>query len=256
MGKKVTQVKKRRIRKLRVAILILTLGTIICGSGLLIISLINKYKVESNKEKEVAKEQVVKQKTQLKPASKEVPNAKYKVFIDPGHGGKDQGTKGPTGALEKDVNLQISKKIGSKLAEYSEIEVIMARTDDTFLTLNQRTDSANALGADAFISIHQNSEQEANTSNGLEVYYYTRGTEESKKLAEIIHENIFMYVDTKDRGVLPQNFEVIRETNMAGVLIETGFLSNPQEEINLINPEYQDLLAEGIVEGILEYLGM
>jgi N-acetylmuramoyl-L-alanine amidase len=250
MSRKVVKTRKRRrIKKTRVAILILALSTIIFGISLLVNTLMSKDNVQ-------AKEQTVKQQTQLKSASKGTTITKYKVFIDPGHGGNDQGAKGPAGVLEKDVNLQIAKEIGSKLSEYPQIEVIMSRTDDTYLTLDQRTDSANALGANAFISIHQNSEQGANTSHGLETYYYARGTADSKKLAQIVHKNIFYYVDTKDRGVLPQNFEVIRETSMAGILIETGFLSNPQEEKNLTDPQYQDRLSEGIVEGILEYLGI
>lgn len=253
MSSKVRRTKKRRrIKKTRVAILILALSTIVCGMSLFVTTLVSKYETH----KKEAKEQTIKQETQLKSASKDTSIKKYKIFIDPGHGGKDQGSKGPKGDLEKDVNLQIAKKIGSKLSEYPQIEVIMSRTDDTFLTLDQRTDTANALGVNAFISIHQNSEQGQNTASGLETYYYARGTEDSKKLAQIVHENIFMYVDTRDRGVLPQNFEVIRETNMAGILIETGFLSNPQDEKNLTNPKYQDLLSEGIVEGILEYLGI
>ena len=237
----------------------LTLGVIICSSSLLVNSLVNNFvgqAQEKDKEVNVAKEKIVEQKTELKSSSKEASLTKYKVFIDPGHGGNDQGTKGPTGVLEKDVNLEIAKKIGSKLSEYAEIEVIMSRTDDVFLTLDQRTGVANALGVNAFISIHQNSEQGGNTSKGLETYYYTRGTEDSKKLAQTVHDSIFMYVDAKNRGVLPQNFEVIRETDMAGILIETGFLSNPEEEKNLTDPQYQDLLSEGIVVGILEYLGI
>ncbi|MGL4569570.1 MAG: N-acetylmuramoyl-L-alanine amidase, partial [Clostridium sp.] len=186
----------------------------------------------------------------IKPYSSAVDRNYYKVFIDPGHGGYDDGAAG-NGLLEDELNLQISLKVQKKL-EAKGIQVKMSRTSDEYLSLGERTDMANKYGADVFISNHINSfEQES--ANGIETYYH-RDKSSHKSLSDNIQNNAIKETGAVNRGVKNANFAVLRESTMTSSLVEAGFISNKAEASKLKTDEYQDKLANSIVDGIEKYL--
>lgn len=174
----------------------------------------------------------------------------YKVFIDPGHGGNDNGASG-NGYLEDELNLQISKKIENKLKQKG-IDVEMSRTSDYFLTLGERAIKANEYGADVFISIHQNSANSSSAS-GIETYYH-KNKLKHKPYSDIIQKQVILETKAKDRGVKSADFAVVRETDMPAALFESGFISNKEESKKLANTSYQDKIAIGISNAIESYL--
>ena len=174
----------------------------------------------------------------------------YKVFIDPGHGGSDPGALG-FGYRESDINLQVAKKVESKLKDKG-IDVKMSRTSDVFYSLSERAEMANDYGADVFVSIHQNSAD--NTSaKGIETYY-DKNEIEDKPLSDDIQNEIISETGSKSRGVKNARFAVLVQSNMIASLVECGFISNETEVKMISNPQYQDKLADGIVDGIVSYL--
>jgi N-acetylmuramoyl-L-alanine amidase CwlD len=173
----------------------------------------------------------------------------YKVFLDPGHGGKDSGATS-NGYKEKDLNLQIAFKVKEKL-EAKGIEVGMSRTDDTFIELKDRPVLASKYGADIFVSIHQNSA--STQATGIETYHAKEKTQE-KPLASAIQTNLIKETNANNRGVKSANFVVIKESTMPSALIECGFISTLEEAVNLADLNYQDKLATGIANGIESYL--
>ncbi|MDE7253552.1 MAG: N-acetylmuramoyl-L-alanine amidase [Acetatifactor sp.] len=173
------------------------------------------------------------------------------VALDPGHGGEDEGCSRQK-VLEKDVNLQIAKAVESRLVEMG-YQVMFTRDGDTSLTLDQRVELANAAGADAYISIHQNAcEEQSSDISGIETWYNEeKGEQGSKRLAQLVHNDVILYTEARDRKVIADDtLRVIRETNMPACLVETGFLSNGKEREKLCSEEYQERIAEGIVSGI------
>lgn len=171
------------------------------------------------------------------------------VVIDAGHGDHDPGAIGVTKKREKDFNLAMALKVEKLLAKEQNIEVVLTRSNDTFLELKERAKIANDLKADVFISIHANSGP--STASGTETYYYH---ESDKALANALHKEIVKAMGLKDRGVRYGNFHVIRETKMPGALLEVGFVSNKTDESKLFDPATQDRVAEAIVRGIKNYL--
>lgn len=181
-------------------------------------------------------------------------NGKKIVVIDAGHGGTDPGTTSYTTKHEKDFTLALGLKVQELLQNEPGIELIMTRETDVYPTRSERVKLANDLNADIFVSIHGNSAPTSPQANGTETYYYQR--QNSKELAEIIHENLIEALGFNDRGVKNQSFQVIRETKMAAALLEIGFLSNKSEEEAMMLEENQDKAAKAIVEGIKEYLNL
>lgn len=177
-------------------------------------------------------------------------NEKYRVFIDPGHGGSDPGASG-FGRKEADINLQVSLKLKSRL-ESKGIEVVMSRTTDEFLPLKERANLANKSGAHVFVSIHQNSFS-SESANGIETYYHPDKTS-YKELSTEIQNNAINETGAKNRGVKTENFAVVRLTDMASALVECGFITNKSESDKLASEAYQDKLATGISIGIENYL--
>ncbi|GAB7386750.1 hypothetical protein BSNK01_05860 [Bacillaceae bacterium] len=171
------------------------------------------------------------------------------VVIDAGHGAHDPGALGKM-SKEKDINLAIAKKIVSRLEQLEGIEVVPTRLTDTFLTLEERVKLANERSADLFISVHANSFPANPQAKGLETYYYTSM---SKKFAEIVHRHLIEATGSYDRGVKTARFYVIRNTKMPAVLIETGFVTNPEEEKRLNSAAFQEAIARAVVEAIKEY---
>jgi N-acetylmuramoyl-L-alanine amidase CwlD len=177
----------------------------------------------------------------------------YKLFIDPGHGGRDPGAIGVSGVYEKDLCLSISHKLKVEFANYG-IEIMMSREDDRTLTLSERAEMANEWKADAFVSIHMNSFWDPKP-NGIETYHMA-GNAGGQRLATNVQNRLIQDTQAFNRGVKTANFVVLRETQMPAILIECGFISNPAEESKLRADWYQNIIAAAIGEGIKQYFGL
>lgn len=174
------------------------------------------------------------------------------VVLDAGHGAKDSGAVGVTGKYEKNFNLAIVLKAAALLKKEGNIDVVLTRSDDTFLELKDRAKIANNLKADLFISVHANSSG-SSAASGTETYYQRAS---SKNLANVMHKYLVKATGLSDRGVRYGNFHVIRETTMPAVLLEAGYLSNKKDESLLFTESLQNKVAEAMVSGIKEYLGL
>lgn len=178
-------------------------------------------------------------------------SGKKVVVIDAGHGYQDPGAVGSV-STEKALNLAVALKVEAILKQDPNIDVVLTRSDDTFLELKQRVKVAEKLDADLFVSIHANSSS-SSAASGTETYYQRSN---SKKLAQTIHKYLVAATGFKNRGVQYGNFHVIRETTMPAVLLEVGFISNKSEESKMNDASRQQAVAEGVVKGIKEYLGV
>ncbi|ANF97391.1 hypothetical protein AR543_16195 [Paenibacillus bovis] len=178
-------------------------------------------------------------------------SGKKVVVIDAGHGYQDPGAIGSQ-TTEKKLNLGLALKVEALLKDDPNIDVILTRSDDTFLELKERVKVAEKLNADVFVSIHANSSG-SSAASGTETYYQRSS---SKKLAQTIHKYFVAATGFKDRGVQYGNFHVIRETTMPAVLLEVGFISNKVEESKMMDSAKQDQIAASVVKGIKEYLGV
>lgn len=197
-------------------------------------------------------------------AAGEEKNNEKTVVIDPGHGsystkGYDPGAVGSGGQHESDVVLDIGSRVEKLLTEKG-IRVIMTRGKEANITLEDRAHIANEVCADAFVSIHANSSV-SSTLNGTTTYYYAPlGTdlETQRKvrqyLAESIQNKMLEALGRKNLGVREQNFAVLRYTSVPSVLVETAFISNPEEEKLLADDQFRGEAAQAIAEGIWEFL--
>jgi N-acetylmuramoyl-L-alanine amidase len=174
------------------------------------------------------------------------------IVLDPGHGGNDVGAIG-NGIYEANVVLAISLKLGRILQEMG-YTVVYSRTDNTEVELQPRVDQAERVNADVFVSVHANS-LEARLSNvsGIETYY-APGASVSGRLASFVHNQIISITGARDRGVRTARFHVIRRTSMPSILVETGFVTNPQESANLNDPSYQERMAQAIARGVDQFM--
>ena len=219
-------------------------------------------------------------------------NAQYHVVIDPGHGGHDSGARGPTGVMEKTVVLAIADRLTKSLRKKG-IKVTQTRTDDTFISLEERTVIANKLKADLFISVHANAHKKKSIG-GIETYYLdvtsnkysnrlaavenktsesklndiqliltdmmTKAhTDESKSLGKALQKAMVQgarrfHPKIRDLGVKKALFYVLLGARMPAVLLETSFVSNHKEEQLLTNVKYQQEIAEKVSKGIVQYL--
>ena len=214
-----------------------------------------------------------------------------RIVVDAGHGGKDPGAVGPSGILEKDVTLAMAKALARKLEQELKCEVILTRSGDTFLELEERTAIANKVGADLFISVHANANRNRR-ARGIETYYLNfskndkavevvareNGTSlkqvgdlelilmdllanskinESSRLAAEIQKamvkNLKRHYKVKNLGVRQGPFYVLLGATMPSVLVETAFISNHDEEKLLVSRTYQDRAAAAIVRGVHSY---
>ena len=212
-----------------------------------------------------------------------------KVMIDAGHGGKDPGAMG-NGLKEKDVVLDIAQRLKRYLIS-SGAKVRMTRDRDVFITLKRRAYLANRWNPDVFVSIHANSSRNPR-ARGIEVYYvsekvndtnravvskengvlevegrapdsdlkiilwdmiHTENRAESRTLARNISRKIAGIMQSPDRGAKGAPFYVLKWVNVPSVLIEVGFVSNPEESGRLANPRYRDRIARAIFEGLISY---
>lgn len=173
------------------------------------------------------------------------------VVLDAGHGGTDIGAP-YFGRYEKDLVLAMTLQTGA-LLEAAGCRVEYTRSDDTYVSLAARAEQANTQQADLFVSIHANAFPQKPEVNGLETYYLVGG-DRAKDLAEAIHAAVLSASGAGDRGTRTANFYVLRYTDMPAVLVETGYMTN-EAECNLLASEaYQQLIAQGIADGIIAYL--
>jgi N-acetylmuramoyl-L-alanine amidase len=216
-----------------------------------------------------------------------------KIVIDPGHGGHDTGTIGPNGLLEKDLVLDVSKRLGKLLEARLGAEVVFTRRDDTFIPLETRTSIANQEQADLFVSVHANSSHDPD-ARGVETYYLNftsspealdvaarenaasdkdihelqdlvkkialkEKIEESREFASDVQQSLHSGLAAKnagirDRGVKKAPFVVLIGANMPSILAEISFISNPGDEKKLKGPEYRQRIAESLYRGISHYV--
>jgi N-acetylmuramoyl-L-alanine amidase len=216
-----------------------------------------------------------------------------RIVIDPGHGGHDTGTIGPTGLEEKEVVLDVGLKLKKLLEQNTGCEVVMTRRDDTFIPLEERTAIANEKGADLFVSIHANASRDKG-ARGIETYYLnftsspdalevaarenassqeavhqlqdlikkiamTEKIEESQDFARQLQREVYTRVTKdsgaqRDRGIKKAPFVVLIGANMPSVLAEISFLTNPRDERLLKRSDYREKIAYALYEGILGYV--
>ena len=189
------------------------------------------------------------------------------VYLDAGHGGYDPGAS-YFGISEKSLTLAIQSRVKAKL-ESEGYQVVTTRTSDTYVDLTDRSRAANASESDIFVSIHINASG-SSAAQGIETYYYQPYAEYpsrinatyhanptrlsmSDTLANAIQSSLINATGAQNQGVKRQTFAVLRETTAPAVLLELGFLSNPQEAARLSTSDYQETLANAIVAGIKSY---
>ena len=214
------------------------------------------------------------------------------IVVDPGHGGVEMGAKGPTGLLEKEVTLDMAKRLQAGLARRLGTRVILTRDSDKQVGLDDRTALANHERADLFLSVHVNASR-ASQARGAETYFLsyqatddearaaaalennTLGVEtppgnpalgmvlwdlaqsqylsESSKLAETIQENLNALLKIESRGVKQAPFKVLMGATMPAVLVEIGFITNPEEEARLKDGAYRDKIAQAIIDSVAAF---
>lgn len=215
-----------------------------------------------------------------------------RIVLDPGHGGHDTGTAGPGGLYEKDLVLDVTRRLGALIEARMASEVVYTRTDDIFVGLEERTRMANEHKADLFLSVHANSSPASNSS-GVETYYLNFSSsktdmevaarenassqktvyelkdllqkialqdkvEESREFAASIQQSLYTASArtnnrTRNRGVKKAPFVVLIGASMPSVLAEIGFISNPKDEALLRKPDVRQKIAEGLYKGLAQY---
>jgi len=177
----------------------------------------------------------------------------YKVWIDAGHGGKDPGAVA-NGIQEKDIALKVSLGIKDRLeAAYEDVQVLLSRSTDVFLELRDRTNKANAAGADLLVSIHCNA---GGGKGGFETFRYTSASQGSIKLQDMLHKAIIAKLGGIDRGQKAQNLHMVRESKMPAVLTENLFVDVAADADRLKQASVIDAIIDGHVQGIATYLGL
>lgn len=192
------------------------------------------------------------------PETPEIPPAdpgQITIAVDPGHGGDQPGAVYPNrqgeNVQEKDLTLPIALKLADILEEMG-YHVVLTRDTDRSVSLSERAQLANAAGADLFVSVHCNALTQT-SYQGIFTYHYP-GSTKGEALARQVQAGVAAATGGIDRGILSANFQVLRETTMPAVLVETGFMSNLDELALLCDGTYQQKLAQGIADGVAAYL--
>lgn len=172
------------------------------------------------------------------------------IAIDPGHGGAAPGAVGPSGLLEKTVNLDIALRLNRILIEAG-AHTVMTRMDDSYVFIPDRAEIANSNSADIFVSIHANSAKK-DYASGTETFYYS-GRLQSKALAESVQFSLLSGIGLENRRAKPGDYLVLRLTTMPSVLVEVAFMSNEREERLLADVNFRQTAAEAIFQGIVEF---
>lgn len=171
------------------------------------------------------------------------------IIIDAGHGGKDPGAIGPNGVKEKDINLKIAKLV-KFLISYLDYDSILTRDDDYYPNWENRVKSK---FDELYISIHCNASNNTR-ARGIETFFYT-GSEQGKKLAELVQDNLIKATDRVNRGVKEnKSLYVLKNTKCPAVLIEIGFINNLEEEALLDSIDYQVQISAAIVKAIDQFV--
>ena len=171
----------------------------------------------------------------------------HTVVVDAGHGGKDNGAYRRFGGAEKIATLDVAKRVSQKLRG-SDFKVVMTRTSDVFIPLDERVAIENAQDNSIFVSIHFNDSRRRGI-RGFETYYHSAN---SSDLAQRIQAKLTTIPRSANRGVHTANFRVLRKAKYPAVLVECGFLSNPREGGEARDSEYREQLADKIADAIVE----
>jgi N-acetylmuramoyl-L-alanine amidase len=169
------------------------------------------------------------------------------VVVDAGHGGKDNGAYRKFGGAEKIATLDVAQRLARKLRE-SEVKVVMTRSSDVFVSLEERVAIENAQKDSIFVSIHFN-DSRRRAVHGFETYY---NSQISVDLAQAIQGKLTTISRSSNRGVHKANFRVLRLAKYPAVLVECGFLSNRREGGSARDSDYRDQLADKIAEAVVE----
>ena len=184
----------------------------------------------------------------LKPNSSKLPLSGLVIVVDAGHGGKDAGAI--SGQKYEKVPALAMAQLLQKNLEDKGAKVIMTRSDDTFISLQDRVTISNYENADLFVSIHLNSSEKSNI-HGIETHWYK---DNSRDLAKYVQNALMKEISATDRGLFKSMFYVINHTTAPAILVETGFISNPQERDELFEEKRQKATAKAICDGITEYI--
>lgn len=170
------------------------------------------------------------------------------IVIDPGHGGNDRGTTGARGTDEKGITMLTAELLAAKL-KAAGADVVMTREADTYVSLRKRVAISHQHAADAFISVHY----DANPDTSIQGFttYYTHSAQ--KELAAAVNDGLASTVALRNRGAQPGNYLVLRENRQNAILIELGFLSNPNEERIVTSNLFREQATHGIYKGLLDY---
>ena len=180
-----------------------------------------------------------------------VPNGRFTVVIDPGHGGRDPGAVGIGGLQEKVVVNDIAPQVADILREQG-VNVVMTRESDIEVDLEPRVQTAERANASVFVSIHANAISMSRPDvNGLETFY---ASDAGERFANTVHDTVIRAMGMRDRRVRSARFYVIRRTSMPAILIETGFVTGAEDAPNLADPAWREQMAEAIAKGILLHL--
>ena len=198
-------------------------------------------------EKEVEKVTPASPKITTKPVEKKN-SIKNKVVLDAGHGGSDYGAI-REGINEKDITLDVTQRVASILKSKG-YKVALTRSDDTYVSLQDRVAFSEKETPEIFVSIHVNSAV-AVEPKGIETHYYH---DYSKELARVVQNHLIRDIDTRDRGLLKSKFYVINHTTVPAILVEMGFISNEEERNELVTDSRKQKTAKAIAEGIIEYI--
>ena len=216
------------------------------------------------------------------------------VVLDPGHGGDEKGTQGPRGTLEKDITLAVSRRLRTLIESRLGLKVYLTRDDDRTLALDDRSAFANEHKADVFLSIHANAALRS-AVKGAEVYYLTveradtearkraedsgavlpalgggtrtidlilwetaqsRYLEQSAALAGLVEQSLGTTLEMSPRAVRQAPFRVLVGANMPAALVEIGYLTNPEQETQLLSPAYQDTVAQALYDALVKFREM
>lgn len=179
-----------------------------------------------------------------------------RVFIDPGHGGEDTGAAG-NGLQEKDIALDLAVRLAKALEQYN-CRIMLSRHKDVSVANSDRIKAANDWGADLYFSVHVNGHTNVN-ANGYEDYVYPSVPQETADIRKAIHRRlsaVWFNAGRSNRGMKTADFQVLRETKMSAVLVENGFITNPQDAGLLRQVNFRQALADAMAAGIAEALGL
>jgi N-acetylmuramoyl-L-alanine amidase len=185
--------------------------------------------------------------------SKEDNPYKHSIVLDPGHGGIDKGAS--LGSLyEKNINFKIANYAAKEL-EFNGIKVYLTREEDKLLSLREIGDITNSTSADIFVSVHVNENKESKYKGVTSYYYDPDGFQKKEriKLAQTMQDELTKSDGWFDRGIIRENFAVLRLSNMPSVLLECGFLSNPEDRGKLTEDSVLRNFANNITNGVINY---